>query len=72
MSNCPRKDGRALSLEKGVPLARVKGRIDHFPADSKGQSAGHYSYARVSVIIICDVNADMSQRLAGCSMPWLG
>jgi hypothetical protein len=34
MSSCPGKDDGVLSLEKGVPLARVKGRIDHFPADS--------------------------------------
>jgi hypothetical protein len=39
MSSCSGKDGRALSLEKGVPLARVKGRIDHFLPDSNGHSA---------------------------------
>ena len=33
MSSCPGKDDGVLSFEKGVPLARVQGRIDHFPAD---------------------------------------
>jgi len=51
MSSCSGKDGRALSLEKGVPLARMKGRFGHFLADSNGHSAGRYSYAGVGVIL---------------------